>query len=333
MGNLTPTRTIPNLVMRPYAGDADAIETARIDSAEMAVDRLREHITADQRLAEYRYPSEMFDPRRDVTMGEVEGQAVAFAAREWVDTTDGRYREYRLHGAVLPQWRRRGIGRALLAESERYLRELAATHDTPRQKVFGSWSGEHQAGDIALLTANGYGEVRWFFTMTRPTLDDTPDVPLPDGIEVREVTASDTKAVWEADVDAFQDHWGGFDPSEEAMRRFMDEPWFDPSMWVIAFDGDEIAGGVLNGIYPEENETLGLRRGWLDSVFTRRRWRRRGLARALIARSLVKLRERDMTSAVLGVDADNPTGAFGLYESGGFVVSERATAWRKPLQG
>ncbi|MGH2445029.1 MAG: GNAT family N-acetyltransferase [Candidatus Limnocylindria bacterium] len=88
---------------------------------------------------------------------------------------------------------------------------------------------------------------------------------------------------------------------------------------------------MLNAIYAEENEALGVRRGWLDTVFTRRPWRRRGLARALIVRSLHVLRQRGMSGAVLGVDAENPSGALGLYESTGFGVSEKSTAWRKPM--
>ena len=103
-------------------------------------------------------------------------------------------------------------------------------------------------------------------------------------------------------------------------------------MFIVAYDGDEIAGAVLNAIYPEENEQLGIKRGWLDSVFTRRAWRKRGLARALIVRSLHLLRERGMEGAALGVDADNPSGALRLYESVGFAVTERATAWRRPLK-
>jgi ribosomal protein S18 acetylase RimI-like enzyme len=75
-----------------------------------------------------------------------------------------------------------------------------------------------------------------------------------------------------------------------------------------------------------------VRRGWLDSVFTRRAWRRRGLARALIVRSLHLLRERGLDVAALGVDADNPSGAFGLYESVGFHTTERFTSWRRPLE-
>ena len=89
---------------------------------------------------------------------------------------------------------------------------------------------------------------------------------------------------------------------------------------------------MLNAIYADENEALGLRRGWLDSVFTRRAWRRRGLARALIVRSFHLLRERGMDTAALGVDADNPSGALGLYESFGFVTVERGAAWRKPME-
>jgi ribosomal protein S18 acetylase RimI-like enzyme len=169
--------------------------------------------------------------------------------------------------------------------------------------------------------------------MTRPNLEGVPDVPLADGLAVREVTRADAPAVFAADIEAFRDHWGGFDDSPAELQRWLDSPEFDPSLWVIAFDSasGEVAGAVINAVYAEENADLGLNRGWLDSVFTRRPWRRRGLARALIARSLVKLRERGLSSAVLGVDAENPSGALGLYESVGFVVEHRSTSWRKPF--
>ena len=94
------------------------------------------------------------------------------------------------------------------------------------------------------------------------------------------------------------------------------------STWVIAFDGDEIAGGIWNRIDPAENAHHGRR--------TRRprrpsgrgaRWRRRGLAKALIARSLVALRDRGMTSAALDVDGANPNQAMSLYLGQGFEIT------------
>ena len=156
---------------------------------------------------------------------------------------------------------------------------------------------------------------------------------MPDGFELRPVTPDQHEAIWRANREAFRDHWGGSDESIEVMQRILGDPDTDTSLWLIAWDGDEIAGGVWNEIRATENETLGVRRGWLDSVFTRRPWRRRGLAAALIGRSLALLRERGMTSAMLGVDADNPTGALGLYEAAGFEIHDRFVAVRKLMDG
>jgi len=109
------------------------------------------------------------------------------------------------------------------------------------------------------------------------------------------------------------------------------EPLEDPSLWVVAFDGDEIAGAVLGKIDPAENAHHGRERGVASAVFTRPAWRRRGLARALLARTLVRLREHGMTSAYLGVDGLNPNQAMTLYSSLGFEVANVSIDWTKPL--
>jgi mycothiol synthase len=90
-----------------------------------------------------------------------------------------------------------------------------------------------------------------------------------------------------------------------------------------------VAGAVLNGIHRRSDG--GADEGWLDSVFTRRPWRRRGLARALIVRSLALLRDRGLQSAALGVDAQNPNQALSLYESCGFRMASSSTAYRTTL--
>jgi len=316
--------------LRPYAGAPDLPAIARIRNAEAERDGIPDRHSAAELAAEYAHASDGFDPVRDVTIAEVDGVPVGVAWREWFDTTDG-LREYRVDGAVDPAWRRRGIGGVLLAENERRALEAAATHAIDRPRCFGSWSGATQDGDRALLERAGFRTARWFFTMTRPNLDDIPPIELPDGIEVRPVTTELALPVWRADVEAFQDHWGGFDTSDDGLARWLDSPSTDLSLWAVAFDGDDVAGAVLNVIDAAENEALGVRVGWLASVFTRRPWRRRGLASALIARSLAMLRDRGMEQASLGVDADNPSGALGLYEGLGFAVSHRSLAWRRPF--
>jgi mycothiol synthase len=322
--------TVPGLRLRPYAGEPDLADLARIGNAEAEADHIERRASEAEIRVYYGFPNEHFDAARDLTVAEVDGRVVAFASREWIDTTDG-LREYRLDGSVDPAFRGRGIGTTLLADSERRMRELAASHDTTLPRVFGSWCADTQERAIRLLTSAGFEPARWFFDMTRPNLGDIPDVLLPDGLELRPIARDMALAVWRADVEAFRDHWGGFDGSDDRLEGWLARPNTDLSLWIIAFDGDEVAGGVLNTIDPQENAALGIRRGWLSSVFTRRPWRRRGLARALIARSLALHRERGMTTASLGVDADNPSGALGLYEGIGFKVDYRSTAWRKPF--
>jgi mycothiol synthase len=316
------------LVIRPFRGEDDLPEIVRLINAEAEADGLDERWSLESARAWFGRSSAQFDPARDVVVAELEGRTVGLAGQNWVDTRDGELREYRLFGSVDPAFRRRGIGAALLADNERRAGALAASQRSDRPTAYAGFAAEGRPGGT-LLERSGYRPVRWFFVMVRPTLDDIDEPPLPDGVELRPVTADQHVAIWRANREAFRDHWGGSDESEEQMRRVLDDPDTDTDMWLIAWDGDEVAGGVWNGINRAENEALGIRRGWLDSVFTRRPWRRRGLAAALIGRSLRLLRERGMTSAALGVDADNPTGALGLYESAGFGVHEREIAWRK----
>lgn len=320
------------LRMRTYAGEADVDDIARVYNASLAADGVEEVWNADGLRSWLAHASDQFDPARDVILGESDGRVVAVGRTEWVDTRDGRYREYRVFGTVDPSARGQGHGTALLTELEDRARRLAETHEHDRETVFMSDAAEGRPAQ-EFLSRNGYTPVRWFIDMVRPTLDDITEPPMPHGIELRPVTPDQHESIWRANREAFRDHWGGSDESIEQLNRILGDPDTDTSLWLIAWDGDEVAGGVWNEIRAAEIAELGLRRGWLNSVFTRRPWRRRGLGAALIGRSLTLLRDRGMTSAILGVDADNPSGALGMYEAAGFAVHDRFVVMRKPMGG
>jgi GNAT superfamily N-acetyltransferase len=321
---------IPGLTLRTYRS-GDAPRTSELLNRAFEADGVPWRTSAAEQENRLSTPSERFNPGRDMFIVEADGQMVATADTEWIDTTDG-LREYRMGGVVDPAWRRRGIGTWLQGVLEGHARELDALYPTDRQRVFGTWATDVEHDRIALVTGFGFTPARYFFEMVRPTLDEIEEPVLPEGTELRPITPDQWKQLWDADVEAFLDHWGGFDSSQENFERWTRDPKWDPSLFVVAWDGDQIAGGVVNEINEAENQAFNRKRGWLASVFVRRPWRRRGLGKAVVLRSLQVFRDRGMTSAGLGVDADNPNGALGLYTGTGFEVAMRSSAYRKPME-
>lgn len=322
-------RAVPGLRFRSYAGEADLPGMAAANQAARRGAGVEELITPELLANDYANLTNS-DLARDLMIVELDRAIVGYVRVEWLDQNDGS-RSYDRVCILEPELRGRGIGGAMLRWAEGRIREIAATHDTDRPRFFGAENWDADAHGRRLLRGQGYEPVRTFFDMIRPTLDDIPEAAVPDGFEIRPVTESDLRAIWEADAKAFRDHWGGVDESEASYKRFAGDPRLDPSLFVVAFAGEQIAGAVLNIIDDEENEQYDRRRGLLDSVFVRRPYRRRGLARALIVRSLGVLSARGMSSAWLGVDGDNANAALHLYESCGFATHLSTTAWRKPL--
>ena len=67
-------------------------------------------------------------------------------------------------------------------------------------------------------------------------------------------------------------------------------------------------------------------------IFVRRPWRRRGLARSLLAQSIGMFQEMGMEETALGVDTLNPSGALNLYESVGYRPARCHTFFNKTME-
>ncbi len=272
------------------------------------------------------------DPARDVLIVEVTGQLIGYARCSWYEEIMSGARIHELICFLDPSWRRRGIGRAMLRALEARVREIAAEGPADTQNLLHVEAQDADVGRAVLLTQEGFAPVRYEFLMVRPDLEDQPGAPLPEGIEIRPVRPEHMRAIWEADQEAFADHWGMGHGTEEDYLQFLTDPiQGDTSLWRIGWDGDQVAGQVRSFINAEENRLYGRRRGWVESISVRRPWRHRGLARALIAASFPLLRARGMTEGALGVDTENLSGALSVYESVGFRPVSRVTVYRKPL--
>jgi ribosomal protein S18 acetylase RimI-like enzyme len=325
---LADAPAIPGLRFRGIQRPGDDAAIAELVNAGMAADDVPHRLSRAQITSWLDHPSNL-DLAADLLFAEVDGTVVAYTEGGWEQDNDGG-RNYSVWGEVHPDWRRRGLGAALLHWTHARQRRVAATHPAVEKRL-ESWANEKEAGRVALLEGNGYLVARYAYEMERPNLDDIRPLPLPDGIELRPAREEDLRRHWETEIEVFRDHWGAVDDSEASLERMRTDPRRDTRLWVVAWQGDEIVGQVLNQINHEANAELGVRRGWVNSVGVRRAWRRQGIARALVAESLRVLRDAGMTSAGLGVDAENQHGALRVYEVSGFSVVRTEWVYRKPI--
>jgi GNAT superfamily N-acetyltransferase len=270
------------------------------------------------------------DPREDVVLAFAGDELVAVSYATFEDANEGM-RHYQSYCFVHPAWRRRGLGSALLPRTEERLRQIAARHVHQAPPLLVTWVDGPDVGARRLAEDHGYRNVRTYHYMVRPDLEDIEAPDPPDGIVIRPAGRDELRTVWDAMAEAFKDHFGAMDSSERAFQGWIDSPRMDLEGMICAFDGDEIAAGVQAAITPGENEARGYLRGWTDPVFTRRAWRRRGLAFACLGRALQVLRDWGMTSAQLGVDTENPHDALTLYRKHRFETTYTETEWHKPL--
>jgi mycothiol synthase len=297
---------------RPPTEDDVAAITAVIRACELAAYGEAEFDEEQARVA-----FRVVDPARDAWVVEdAERRIVAAALVRRRHAT--RLRSF---AEVHPEHTGRGIGSALLERIEARARELAG--EVPQEEVrLGQDVPVGNEPARGLLQARGFEYVRRFWKMSIDLAEEPPAPEWPDEIRVATMLPGEERAVFDASEDAFADHWDHVPHDYDEWRVFMVErESFDPSLWILARDEDEIAAFSLCTIAPDE--------GYVGVIGTRRPWRRRGLALALLHESFRRLRARGAARCGLYVDAANPTGATRLYERAGMHVVRESDVFTK----
>lgn len=224
-------------------------------------------------------------------------------------------------GYVHPAHTGRGIGTRLLRLAAARVRE--ATAKRPARLRAGVYSSDEAARQ--LFEGEGFVVVRHFWQMRIELHEEPPAPAWPSGITVRQfVPGRDERVAYETIEGAFADHWGHAartqEQWEEANTRAENA---DPSLWFLAFDGDEPAGALLGFQRADK--------GWVRGLGVLRPWRRRGLATALLLHAFGAFYRRGEYTVGLAVDAASLTGATRVYEQAGMHVYQRFDTYEKTL--
>jgi len=311
----------PSLTLRPLQWrDADAVAQLIYDACAAEGDAILA-MSADE--LKHEWQSSDFNLEQDAFVVQTREKRVVGYAE--LNNSYG-HAILNMDGNAHPDFKERGIGTTLLRVIEKRARELMSLAEPDVRVAIKTTINKNIADGVTLHQNEGYQPVRYHWRM-EVVLNNPPEKPkLPEGIELRPfIKGEHDVAVWRAQNEAFRDHPSSHEsPLEEWRRVRFDDPEFDPTLWAIAWAGDEVAGFSLN------RHRMGI--GWIRTIGVRRPWRKRGLGEALLIHSFGEYYRRGKRTIGLGVNAHNPTGATRLYQKVGMYAASEHVTYEKELR-
>jgi mycothiol synthase len=223
-----------------------------------------------------------------------EGEAIAGAA-----VVVGDAGELVVH----PEFRRRGVGRA-----------LASAALGPGVRL---WAHGELPGAVALAASLGLERFRALWIMRRPLAAPLPEVAMPPGVRVRTFRVGADEESWlRVNARAFADHpeQGGWTRAD--LERRERERWFSPEGFFLAERSGELVGFHWTKVHGgEAADTDAVGEVYVVGVDPSAHGI--GLGKALTVAGLRHLRGLGLQAVMLYVDESNRA-AVGLYERLGF---------------
>ena len=248
----------------------------------------------------------------------LDGSLVAYGL-VWHRPSGAREERAILIGVVDPDYRGQGIGRHLLDWQIERGRESLSSCDPTLPWYIRTREFDWVDDSFRLYRRFGLEPVRFMKEMIR--LLDAPVVPRSvDGVEILPWDRSLDEGTREALNEAFGDHWGSTHIDEDSFEHLVERNAIRLDLSFQAVADGEVIGYSLNGFFPDDEQVTGRREGWVRSLGVKQAWRGKGVASALLEHSFNAFIDAGLTHSMLGVDTENPTGAFGLYEGLGYEV-------------
>lgn len=234
-------------------------------------------------------------------------------------------------GSVRPSFRGQGFGRRLLREILGTAEQLLVESASEVPKVIRANVSHANFSEMLLLEREGLKPVRYFPDLHRSlAIPISPTVPL--GFRVIPWDLARNEEIRLVKNLAFRDHWGSVPMSPEHWKS--QTTGFGSQLdlsFVAVSPEDEVVGYLLTHRYENDDSLVGAKYAWVDNIGTLAAWRGRGVATQLLTEALISYRDAGIEYAALGVDSDNPTGAFRLYESLGFQLWRQTVMFERAI--
>lgn len=281
--------------------------------AVLAMDELVDTLTGDQA-----------DMSTDSLLAVVDGMPAGYVSTIYLPS-DVRLERCYIDGLVAPEHRGLGLGRELIAWGKKRATEqlLSSGSDLPKYIRVDNFDFVESAH--RLFARMGFEPVRYFDQLLRPLVDLPPlDQAEVDGISIVPWDEARSEEVRVVKNETFDDHWGSTPTGTARWEMRMNSPITRLDLsWIALNEDGSVVGYCINDRFEADDAVSGRREAWIGTVGTLRSYRRRGIASALMIRSLHGFLADGLDHAMLGVDSDNPTGAPSLYRGLGFEPHTR----------
>ena len=234
-----------------------------------------------------------------------------------------------LLGVVRPDHHGRGLGASLLCWMEARVRN-ARISDERLKRMRVSCDLGSQAR-VSLFEKQGFAPVLYILEMRMQLHTPSQEPTLPSDLSIIPWANELSDCARSAFNSAFEGHNGLSAVNEEMwVRRFVGVPKFRPDLsWLVVYERD-VVGFCVNWVNPDAEHSLSSQ-GWIEAIGVIPEWRGRGVADAMMVRSLNTFLEHGLSKAALDVDTKNLTGALQLYEKHGFAPAKQDAVFEKLL--
>lgn len=231
---------------------------------------------------------------------------------------------------VHPDYRSTDLPEFVLDWWEARCEQRFGAKDDALPRYLWSLAYDSQLDKIDFLESHGYSAMRYYDELVRDLSGPIEVGSIPDGMTVQtwaDAPLSDSLVVHNA---SFTDHWGS-QPLSEARWAHKESEFRLPAASYVMYDGDEPVGYLMSAAYPHDFEDKGRSEAWVEGLGTVPSHRKQGVASALVALAMGSFRSLGLEYATLGVDSENASGAYHLYEALGFVRDRCEIAYVKEL--
>lgn len=228
--------------------------------------------------------------------------------------------------AVIPQFRKKGIGLRLATKAIESLKERG-------METAQCWVRNNKPICKHLFESLGFEVVRVFSTMRRDLGEIPSNIGENQDVKIRVMNegVEDIELLRRLDNEAFSEHFNYRPSTIEEWKHEFSHPDFDRHGWFFAISEDKPVGHVGAWIDSKFVKFKGIKRGWIATIGVLKPHRRKGIGTSLILRDMDYLKSQGMTEVELGVDDLNQTEAIKLYKKVGFKVIRKDLTYEKKI--